>query len=147
MPDFLLEIGTEEIPARMIGGAAEDLSQRVADLVSRNRLAGVKFETFSTPRRLAVMATGIAREQAFKKEQLTGPPISIAYKDGMPTPAADAFAKKVGSDLSQMHRIATPKGEYLAAWVETPGRSAAEIFAESLPKEIADLLAQKYVLA
>src|SRR5213078_1884898 len=79
------------------------------------------------------------REQAFKKEQLTGPPISIAYKDSMPTPAADAFAKKVGSDLSQMHRIATPKGEYLAAWVETPGRSAAEIFAESLPKEIASI--------
>src|SRR5207245_6106435 len=50
-----------------------------------------------------------------------------------------AFAKKVGSDLSQMHRIATPKGEYLAAWVETPGRSAAEIFAESLPKEIASI--------
>jgi glycyl-tRNA synthetase beta chain len=139
MADFLLEIGTEEIPARMIAGAAEELRQRVADLVSRNRLAGVKFETFSTPRRLAIVGMGVAREQAYRKDQLTGPSVNVAYKEGVPTPAAQAFAKKAGVDVSQLHRITTPKGEYVATWAETRGRLASEVLAESLPKEIASI--------
>jgi glycyl-tRNA synthetase beta chain len=139
MPDFLLEIGTEEIPARMIDAASDDLRQRVKDIVSRERLGGVEFGSFSTPRRLTVTATGVAQEQPFKKDQLTGPSLSIAYKDGLPTPAAHAFAKKAGLDVSQLEKITTPKGEYTAAWVETRGRTAIEILAESLPREIASV--------
>jgi glycyl-tRNA synthetase beta chain len=139
MPDFLLEIGTEEIPARMIAGASEDLRKRLQDLVSRERLGGGRFDIFSTPRRLAVLATGVAARQPFRKDQLTGPSANVAYKDGMPTAAAHAFAKKAGVDVSLLHRITTPKGEYVAAWVETRGRSAAEILSESLPEEIASL--------
>jgi glycyl-tRNA synthetase beta chain len=136
MPDFLLEIGCEEIPARMIDAASVELGRRVTDLVERERLGGSAFSTFSTPRRLAVNVTGIQRQQADSKEQLTGPSVSVAYKDGQPTPAAHAFAKKAGTDVSNLERITTPKGEYVAAWRTTKGRTAAEILAESLPKEI-----------
>src|SRR5689334_15486751 len=137
MPDFLLEIGTEEIPARMIEAAAGDLRQRVQDLMARHCLAGADFESFTTPRRITVVGGGVAEDQGVSKDQITGPSVNIAYKDGVPTPAAHAFAKKVGPDLSQLHRVTTPKGEYVAAWVEKSGRRAVEILVESLPKEIA----------
>jgi glycyl-tRNA synthetase beta chain len=139
MPDFLLEIGCEEIPARMIGAASEELRERVTALLTRERLSGGEVTHFDTPRRLAVMAAGIAASQADVVEQVTGPSINVAYKDGQPTPAAVAFAKKAGVDVAQLEKITTPKGEYIAAKVTKKGRSAAEILAEGLPKELSTL--------
>ncbi|MFL6304829.1 MAG: glycine--tRNA ligase subunit beta [Candidatus Sulfotelmatobacter sp.] len=139
MPDFLLEIGCEEIPARMIDAASQDLSERVGALLLRERLGGGAITTFETPRRLAILASGIASAQEDVTEQVTGPSAHIAYKDGQPTPAAHAFAKKTGVDVSQLERVSTPKGEYLAAKVTKKGRSAAEILADSLPKEMATI--------
>jgi glycyl-tRNA synthetase beta chain len=140
MPDFLLEIGTEEIPARMIAFASEELQRRVSDLLSRERLATSNaVSSVDTPRRLAVLAPGIPSAQPDLTEQVTGPAASIAFKDGQPTPAAHAFAKKAGVDVAQLERVATPKGEYLSAKITKRGRGAAEILAESLPKEIASI--------
>ncbi|MCU1305751.1 MAG: glycine--tRNA ligase subunit beta, partial [Acidobacteriaceae bacterium] len=64
---------------------------------------------------------------------------SVAFKNGQPTPAAHAFAKKAGVDVSQLERVTTPKGEYLSAKITTKGRRAAEILTESLPREIASV--------
>ena len=139
MPDFLLEIGCEEIPARMIDAASAELRERVSDLLRRERLAGGEVTSFDTPRRLAVMAAGICGAQADVTERVTGPSVNVAYKDGQPTPAAQAFAKKAGVDVSQLEKISTSKGEYLAATVTKRGRSAAEILAQSLPKEISTI--------
>jgi glycyl-tRNA synthetase beta chain len=139
MPDFLLEIGCEEIPARMIAAASQELRDRVAALLARERLSGGEIAHFDSPRRLAVMAAGIASSQADVIEQVNGPSVNVAYKDGQPTPAAHAFAKKAGVDISQLDRVSTPKGEYLAAKVTKKGRTAAEILAESLPKELATI--------
>jgi glycyl-tRNA synthetase beta chain len=136
MPDFLLEIGCEEIPARMIAAASAELRDRVAALLTRERLAGGEVTNFDTPRRLSVMAAGIAPSQADVVEQVNGPSVNVAYKDGQPTPAAHAFAKKAGVDVAQLEKVSTPKGEYLAATVTKKGRSAAEILAEGLPKEL-----------
>ena len=136
MPDFLLEIGCEEIPARMIAAASGELRERVAALLSRERLSGGEVTHFDTPRRLAVIATGIAGSQADVVEQVTGPSVNVAYKDGQPTPAAHSFAKKSGVDVAQLERVTTPKGEYITAKVTKKGRSAAEILADSLPKEL-----------
>jgi glycyl-tRNA synthetase beta chain len=139
MPDFLLEIGCEEIPARMIDAASQELRERVGALLSRERLAAGEIAYFDTPRRLAVMVAGIPAAQADITEQVTGPSVNVAYKDGQPTPAAHAFAKKAGIDVSQLEKITTAKGEYLAAKVTKKGRSAAEILAENLPKEISSI--------
>jgi glycyl-tRNA synthetase beta chain len=139
MPDFLLEIGCEEIPARMIAAASEELRERVVELLTRERLSGGQVTHFDTPRRLAVMAAGIAASQADVVEQINGPSVNVGYKDGQPTPAAHAFARKAGVEVSQLERVATPKGEYLAAKVTKKGRSAAEILAESLPKELSTI--------
>ena len=139
MPDFLLEIGCEEIPARMIDAASQELRERVAALLSRERVAAGEITGFDTPRRLAVMASGIPVTQADVTEQVNGPSVNVAYKDGQPTPAAHAFAKKAGVDISQLEKITTAKGEYLAAKVTKKGRSAAEILTENLPKEISSI--------
>jgi glycyl-tRNA synthetase beta chain len=139
MPDFLLEIGCEEIPARMIDGASQELRERVSALLIRERLAASEITHFDTPRRLAVIASGIPAAQPDVTEQVNGPSVSVAYNDGQPTPAAHAFAKKAGIDVSQLEKITTPKGEYLAARVTRKGRSATEILAENLPKEISSI--------
>jgi glycyl-tRNA synthetase beta chain len=140
MADFLLEIGTEEIPARMIDGAREELSRRVGELLSRERLAASpQLEPYSTPRRIAVLVRGIEASQPDSEEQVTGPAIKVAFRDGEPMPPAHAFAKKVGLDLSQIQTVKTPKGEYLSAKLTKKGRLAAEILSEALPREIAGL--------
>jgi len=137
MPDFLLEIGTEEIPARMIDAASAELRERVAKLLERERLPAASAPTFvNTPRRLAVIAPGIPVSQADLTEQVTGPALTNAYKDGKPTQAAQQFAKKHGLDVNQLGKTTTPKGEYLAATVTKKGRPAAEILGDALPKEI-----------
>jgi glycyl-tRNA synthetase beta chain len=142
MPDFLLEIGLEEIPARMLEGAGEDLGHRIAKLLVESRLdSGTMSEPASlcTPRRLAIIAKGISATQPDLTEQITGPSTKVAYKDGKPTPAAEAFAKKAGVDVAKLETVTTPKGEYLAATVTRKGRQALEILAEAVPKEIAGI--------
>jgi glycyl-tRNA synthetase beta chain len=140
MADFLLEIGCEEIPARMIEAASRELRERLHALLVRERLepAGV-ISHLDTPRRLAVLASHIPNSQPDITEQVSGPSVQVAYANGQPTPAAHAFAKKVGVDVGKLERLSTPKGEYLAATITRKGRSAAEILAEALPKEISTL--------
>src|ERR1019366_6578726 len=128
MADFLLEIGTEEIPARMLDGAREELARRVSELVQRERLAETAaVEAYSTPRRLAVVAKSLRAAQPDVQEQLLGPSVKVAYKDGEATPAAHAFAKKAGVDLGAIEKISTPKREYIAATVAKKGRAAASL--------------------
>jgi glycyl-tRNA synthetase beta chain len=86
-----------------------------------------------------VLASGVAPAQPDVREQVTGPSLKVAYKDGAPTAAAEAFARKVNVSVDALEKITTGKGEYLAATVQKKGRPAAEILAESLPKEIAGI--------
>jgi glycyl-tRNA synthetase beta chain len=140
MSDFLLEIGTEEIPARMIASATEELQRRVGELITRERLsASATVEAYASPRRIAVVARGLAASQPDVAEQLLGPGAAHAYKDGQPTQAAIAFAKKVGVSLDQLTTATTPKGEYVAANVVKKGKPARELLTELVPKEIAAL--------
>jgi glycyl-tRNA synthetase beta chain len=138
MSDFLLELGLEEIPSRMIASAEAELGRRLTDLLTRERLLtdDAKVTTYSTPRRLAVLVEGILAVQADTEEQLTGPSWKVAFKDGQPTPAAQAFAKKSGIPVSELKQVITPKGEYVGATVKRPGRTAAEILSADLPKEV-----------
>src|SRR6266540_2117488 len=140
MPDFLLEVGCEEIPARMIATAQEELQRRLVELLNRERLSAAGAMSYvDTPRRLAVVAPGIPAAQPDVTEQVTGPSVNVAFKDGQPTPAAHAFAKKAGIEVGRLETITTSKGEYLSAKITKKGRTAAEILGESLPKEIASI--------
>ena len=141
MSDFLLELGLDEIPARMIAGAEAELGKRVNDLLTRERLlnADSKLTTYSTPRRLAVLVEGVVAGQADTEEKLTGPSWKVAFKDGVPTPAAEAFAKKAGVPVESLEKITNAKGEYVGATVKRVGRATADLLAADLPKEVLSL--------
>ena len=141
MADFLFEIGLEEVPARMISGAQAELLQRVVKLLERERLvrSGAEAKSFATPRRLAVWVKDVAARQEDVAEELVGPSVKIAYKDGAATPAAFAFAKKAGVPVEEFKTVTNAKGEYLAATSVKAGRSAAEVIAAEMPKELAGI--------
>src|SRR3569833_564902 len=138
MADFLLEIGLEEIPARMIAGAEAELGKRVQELLTRERLLdeGATVKTYSTPRRLVVLVKGVRAAQADVEEKLMGPSWSVAFKDGAPTKAAEAFAKKAGVEIAALEKVSTAKGENVGATAKRAGKAAPEILAAELPKEV-----------
>ncbi|MDE3061666.1 MAG: glycine--tRNA ligase subunit beta [Acidobacteriota bacterium] len=138
MSDFLLEIGLEEVPARMIAGAEAELGRRVKELLTRERLLApeAKLTTYSTPRRLAVLVEGVLAAQPDTDEQMTGPSWKVAFKDDAPTPAAEAFAKKAGVPVSALEKVTTTKGEYVGVTVRRQGVSAAQLLATELPREV-----------
>lgn len=138
MPGFLLEIGLEEIPAGMIAAAQAELERNFTALMERERLAGEEFavKSYSTPRRLAVVAEGLRAKQADAEEQVLGPSTKVAYKDGAPTPAAVAFARKCGVDAEALQIVQTAKGDYVQATVRRKGQTAAEVLTVLLPAEI-----------
>jgi glycyl-tRNA synthetase beta chain len=141
MAEFLFEIGLEEVPARMIAGAEAELQRRVLDLLKRERLLAedAAAQSYSTPRRLAVLVQGVLTQQEDVEEDLLGPSLKVAFKDGAPTPAAEAFAKKAGVAVSELKTVTNAKGEYIGATVKRVGKAATEVIAAELPKEIAGL--------
>lgn len=127
----------------MIAGAEAELLRRTVALLGREGLleAGVSLDSegvrsYSTPRRLALVIGGVRSQQADVTDEVVGPAVKIAFKDGKPGPAAEAFARKNGIAVDALKTISTPKGEYVAANVTKKGRSAAEVIASELPKEI-----------
>jgi glycyl-tRNA synthetase beta chain len=156
MSDFLLEIGLEEVPARMIASAEAELCKRTVLLLARERLIsttgsnvwtddGLQVDgkqvawSYSTPRRLAIHVTGVFPKQDDMHDLVEGPPVTAAYKDGEPTAAAHAFAKKVGVQVQDLLRTQKAKGEYVCARILRTGRTVAEILAAELPKEVLGL--------
>jgi glycyl-tRNA synthetase beta chain len=141
MAIFLFEIGLEEVPARMIAGAQADLQQRVVKMLERERLvlSGAEAKSFATPRRLAVLISGVEAHQNPLMVETLGPSTKVAYRDGLPTPAAISFAKKVGVEVEDLRKVQTPKGEYLQAISFTAERMAVDVITEELPKELAGI--------
>jgi glycyl-tRNA synthetase beta chain len=141
MHELLLEIGLEEIPARMIAAAEAELARRVEAVLAKARLldTGSLVTSYSTPRRLAVRIEGVLAQQLDMQEQLTGPSWKAAFPNGEAGPAAQAFAKKAGVAVTALEKITTPKGEYASATVQRPGQSADKVLADELPKEIGAL--------
>ena len=86
MAEFLFEIGLEEIPARMIASAQQDLAARLQSMLLAEKLlaAEANVRSYATPRRLAVLVSGVAARQEDVTEQLTGPAWKVAFKDGQP---------------------------------------------------------------
>ncbi|MFB3903514.1 MAG: glycine--tRNA ligase subunit beta [Acidobacteriota bacterium] len=130
---FLFELGLEEVPAGMIEPAAAQLRQSVEALFDENQLTAEAIEVFAAPRRLAFLATGLPDRQAARQEVLLGPPVTVAFKDGKPAPAAHGFAKKMQASLDQLEVVQTEKGDYLALKRTLEGRETPAILADALP--------------
>ncbi|MBK8258808.1 MAG: glycine--tRNA ligase subunit beta [Polyangiaceae bacterium] len=130
--DLLLEIGVEELPASFVDGALKALPELFKKRLGELRLAYTSLEALGTPRRLAVIVKDMALWQPDLSEDMTGPPTKAAFKDGVPTKAAEAFAQKLGVAVSELRRVETPKGEYLVGTRKEKGRAATELLPEML---------------
>lgn len=126
--DFLVEIGTEELPPN----ALRTLMLAFAENVERNlrelRLSFTDIHAYASPRRLAVIVTGLADSQAAREITRKGPPVSVAFDaDGKPTPAATAFARKCGVSIDALGRSASDKGEWLSYSSVEVGAASSEL--------------------
>jgi glycyl-tRNA synthetase beta chain len=132
--DFLLEVGTEEIPARMLAKASADLESLVLGALGTAGLTFTGHESFFTPRRLAIAVFGIPEAQADRDEVMAGPSVSIAKAaDGSWSPAAAGFARGKGKTADDLIEIDSPKGRIIALKISTPGRNTLDVLAESIP--------------
>jgi glycyl-tRNA synthetase beta chain len=128
MPDLLLELFSEEIPARMQAKAADDLRRMVTDKLVAEGLVYEGAKAFSTPRRLALTVHGIPARQPDLKTERRGP------KMGAPDAAVQGFLKATGlASLDEAKIQRDPKGDFYIALIEKPGRPAIDVLAEILP--------------
>ncbi len=133
--EFLLEIGTEEIPASFVTGALKWLETHFARLLDANRIDHGPVHTYATPRRLVLYAAEVAPRQADQEIEKTGPSAASAFDEhGNPTKAAFGFAKSQGVDVTDLIVVTTAKGEQVAARKIEPGRPTIEILARVVPE-------------
>jgi glycyl-tRNA synthetase beta chain len=138
--ELLLEIGTEEIPARFLPPVLEEMAASFRKLLEQERIAVEEVTTWGTPRRLALVAQEVAPAQSEASTEIIGPPKAVAYgADGKPTPAAQGFAKAQGVAVSDLIEVDTPRGIYLAVSKRTAGRPTRERLQELLPSFILGL--------
>ncbi|MBD2564435.1 MULTISPECIES: glycine--tRNA ligase subunit beta [Nostoc] len=130
MPAFLLEVGTEELPASFLSDALIQWRERIPQSLEANSINGESVQVYGTPRRLAVVIKGLPSQQADREEEIKGPPAQAAFKDGQPTPAAIGFAKKQGVELDALFLRPTDKGEFVFVQKRIPGRPVAGILTE-----------------
>jgi glycyl-tRNA synthetase beta chain len=123
MTDFLLELRSEEIPARMQAKAKDDLVRLFTEALAKAGLAAETIEAFATPRRLALIAKGLPLETQAVSEETKGP------KVGAPPQAMEGFLRKTGLNEDQ---LVERDGVYFAV-VEKPGRKTADVLAEAIP--------------
>ncbi len=126
--DFLVEIGTEELPPKALRSLMEAFGEKLMSGIDDVRLSHGAVKSFASPRRLTVLVTALSERQEDRKVEQKGPPVKIAFDDGgNPTPAATAFAKKCGVDVAKLSRNKTDKGEWLAFESVEEGKSVAEL--------------------
>ncbi len=136
---FLLEIGVEELPVSYVEPALNQLVDSLSAWLDEQRLGHGEIRRFATPRRLALLISDMPVSQDDLEEEVSGPPMAAAYKDGQPSKAAEGFARGQGISLEDCYELETPKGPYLAAKILRKGRGSAELLAEALPAMILGL--------
>lgn len=139
MPAFLLEVGTEELPAGFLSDAIVQWKSRIPHSLATHNLPDAVVEVYGTPRRLAVLITGLPSQQADREEEIKGPPAQAAFKDGQPTKAAIGFASKQGVDISALEIRPTEKGDFVFVNKQIPGRPIADILTELVPEWVWNL--------
>ncbi len=135
MADLLFEIGCEEIPARFIAPAMENLAALAKAEFEALGIAIGAIKTYATPRRLALMASQVAEIQADRVEVALGPPMAAAFDaNGNPSKAAEGFAKSLGVDVCGLEKIDTEKGVRLGLSKQVPGQPTLRVLQTMLPK-------------
>ena len=140
MPVFILEIGTEELPARFLGSTEKELGERFTTALGEAGLTFSGLTICSTPRRLVLHINQMDASAITREELVTGPPLKAAFDvGGRPTRAAEGFAKTQGVNLEDTFTVETEKGAYLAVRKTVGGGDALAILSSICPLIIANL--------
>ena len=138
--DFLVEIGTEELPPKALKDLMNAFAANLAKGFDDSRLSYESITPFASPRRLAVIAGALAHTQEDREIENRGPPVKVAFdEDGAATAAAHAFADKCGVAVEKLGRTETHKGEYLAYNTLEKGQSAADLIPGLVERALTDL--------
>lgn len=145
--ELLLEVRTEEIPARMLRGATKELATRVFEVLMARGVPPREVEAGFTPRRLWMVLKGLPEKEEDRNVVEVGPPMSVAFDgDGKPTKAAEGFARKFGVRVDELTRRdfsgesgAAAKGERVVLEREVVGEPTADVLRELLPSTLAGL--------
>lgn len=140
MADYLLEIGTEEIPAKFMHGVLNELKDLAAKKLEEKRIKSASIRTLGTPRRLVLLINGLAEKGEDLKEEVRGPAKKAAFDpSGQPTKAAQGFARSQGVPVETLICKETGNGEYVFALKEVAGRLTEEVLPEIIPQLIMGL--------
>jgi glycyl-tRNA synthetase beta chain len=145
MATFLLEIGTEELPADFARLALPQLEAAVAADLSRSRIGHGTVSATGTPRRLALTIAELASQQADLAEERKGPPAEAAFRDGVPTQAAIGFARRCGVLPEQLEVRESGKGRFVFARTLERGRPTAELLPALIPGWIWGLQGRRFM--
>lgn len=133
--NLLLEIGTEELPASFLSPAMEDMERLAREGFSSHRLGHGGIRTCATPRRLVISVSDLAERSEDRNERIVGPPAKVAFgPDGLPTRAAEGFARNNGIPVSELSIEETERGPYVVARKHLAGRPVREILPDLLPR-------------
>jgi glycyl-tRNA synthetase beta chain len=144
MPNYLLEIGTEELPAGHIPAAQAHLAELMADALKAAYISFERIESLSTPRRLAIIVRGLSDKQATTTKKVKGPPVKSSFEDnGNPKPAASGFADKQGLKVEQLDREEINGVAYLVANLTIEGKPTEEVLSEIAPRIIMQLSGER----
>lgn len=135
---LLFEIGMEEIPARFLKQALEDLKNNLEKKLTENRISFEEIKTFGTPRRL-ILCSEISEIQAELNELNMGPSKEIAFKDGVLTKAGLGFVKAQGVDEKNIEIVKTEKGEYIAVRKYSEAGQTKKVLPEILKSLVLEL--------
>ena len=133
MPSFLLEVGTEDLPASFVADALKQWERKIPKSFTDLQINPTRFKFYGTPRRLAVLVTGLPLQQADQTEEVKGPSVQAAFKDGEPTKAAQGFAQKQGVSVADFQVRSTEKGDFIFITKRLAGRSVSDLLTELIP--------------
>jgi glycyl-tRNA synthetase beta chain len=126
--DLLLEIGTEEIPAKFMPGTLAQLKEKAAAAFSEERISYANLETLGTPRRMVLVVRGLAEQQQDLHKEVKGPAKKAAFDEqGNPSKAAQGFARSQGIDVAELVVKSFEGGEYVFAVITGTGQKTADI--------------------
>ena len=138
--DLLIEIGTEELPAKHQYSLANALNQNLMHALEEENLSAQSSQVFATPRRIAVILKQIPSQQAAQEKQKLGPSLDKAFdKEGMPTIACMGFARSSGISVDQLETIETPKGKRVGVVVKIPGQPTENLLPSLIETQIKKL--------
>ena len=140
MARLLFEIGMEEMPARFVAPAIDQMAELAGRLLTESGLDGRDITALGTPRRLALLADGLLEQQPDRTEVALGPPVAAAFDaQGQPTKAAQGFARSQGVDVADLQTQDTDKGPRVAVTKSVAGLPAGQVLAELLPRLVSSL--------